>query len=118
MNSYKSMIKRNWEFRCERLQSTMLAWSSRFFDSIFQRMQIVNTFALSRIYYAASILPLTRNFIQIIEKIIGKFMWKGAGKVLRVSYNEIKLSTDRGGIGLKCVEIMAKCLRLSQVLDC
>ena len=116
MNSVRAMVTRNWEFRCQKLQNVLVAWSSRFMESIFQRIEVVNTFALSRVFYIASILPLPKNITLRMEKSIGKFLWTCSGKVLRVSLREVKLPKLRGGTGLLCVESMAKCLRISQLL--
>ena len=116
MNSVRAMVTRNWEFRCQKLQNVLVAWSSRFLESIFQRIEVVNTFALSRVFYIASILPLPKNITLRMEKSIGKFLWTCSGKVLRVSLREVKLPKLRGGAGLLCVESMAKCLRISQLL--
>ena len=110
------MVARNWEYRCQKLQSVLIAWSSRFLESIFQRVEVVNTFALSRVFYIASILPLPKNMIIRMEKSIGKFIWTCAGKILRVSLNENKLQKLNGGTGLLCVETMGKSLRISQLL--
>ena len=79
-------------------------------------MEVVNIFALSRVFYIASILPLPKNIVQRIEKIISRFIWTGSGKVLKVSLNENKLPKHRGGVGLLCIEFMSKSLRLSQLL--
>ena len=116
MNSYRCMINRNWEFRFEKLQKCLMSWSSRYLESIFQRVDVVNTFALSRIFYVASVLPLPKNVIQRIEKIVGNFVWTCNGKVLRVSLEDVKLPRNRGGLGLICVDRMGKSLRVSQLL--
>ena len=115
-NSYQSMIKRNWNYRLVKVQQTLIAGSKRFLDSIYQRVEVINTFVLSRFFYIASVLPIPKNVRQQIEKNIGKFIWSCSGKLLRVSLNEVKLSKDRGGLGLLCLDVMGECLRLRQLL--
>jgi hypothetical protein len=58
MNSYNDLLKRNWCYRFEKFEQSILSWSPRVLETIFQRVEVVRTFALSRIFYVASILPL------------------------------------------------------------
>ena len=58
MDSYKEMLKRNWSYRFDKFESAVLSWSSRVLETIFQRVEVLKTFALSRIIYLASILPM------------------------------------------------------------
>ena len=54
-------------------------------ETLIQRVEVVKVFALSRIYYAASVLPLPKMYAKKIEQVIGKFIWTFSGNVLRVS---------------------------------
>ena len=114
MNNFKNLLKRNMETRFIKFQQVLISWSSRSFDTLAQRVEVVKVFALSRIYYLASVLPLSRSFISNIEKAIGKFIW--SGKILRVSINDLKLVPGRGGLGLTCLDSMGKSLLLTQLL--
>ena len=115
-NSYRQMLKRNWEERVKKFENVLLSWNGRHFESIYQRVEIVKTFALSRLYYLASILPLPQTTATRIEKGIGKFIWSASGKILRVKMEEMKLPVDKGGCGLNCITRMSKSLFLMQVL--
>ena len=83
------MINDNWNFRFDKFKNALISWSSRTLTSINQRVEVVKTFALSRIYYAASILPLRASMVKKIESLIGKFIWTGFG-ILRFSMNDMK----------------------------
>ena len=48
-------------------------------------------FALSRIYYVASILPIRQGVMRKMESLIGNFIWAGHG-IMRISINDIKNS--------------------------
>ena len=76
----------------------------------------MNVFALSRIFYIASVLPLQKSFIKKVETSIGKFLWSSTGRLLRVSLADIKNSRDNGGLGLTCLASKGKSLMLSQLL--
>ena len=61
MNSYKKILKRNWVERYIKFENTMRDWSARGLETMAQRMDVVKTFALSRIYYVASVLPMKQT---------------------------------------------------------
>ena len=64
---------------------------------------MLNEFALSRVYYTASILPLAKTTGKEFEQLMEKFIWSSSGKVLRVSLEELKLPFKRGGfVSIKC----------------
>ena len=88
----------------------------RSFDSLLERIEIVKTFTLSRIYYVASVLPLSKTLCKRIETIIGRFLWASSGKVLKVAIDELKLPLTRGGLNLTCIYAMSRSLRLSSLV--
>ena len=116
LNSYVQTLKRNWDFRFKKFQQSVLSWSSRVLENISQRVQILNMFALSRIYYISSVLPLSKTTGKKFEKQMGKFLWSSSGKLLRVSLDDLKLPIPRGGLGLVCIHRMSRSLLLSQLL--
>ena len=81
-DSYRSLIKRNWDYRVGKLSTCMKTWSSRYLPSLRSKVEVVRTFALSRIYYVAAILPINSSVVQKIESLIGNFIWKSSGWLL------------------------------------
>ena len=77
-------------------------------------MQVLKTFALSRVYYVASIIPLPKSFEAKFVKLMGKFLWSSTGKILRVAMDDIRNLIERGGLGLTCLRSMSVSLLLSQ----
>ena len=73
-NSLKHMIKKNWEVRYEKFENILMSWKGRRLDTIFQRVEVIKTYAMSRLYYVASILPLPEAVATRIEKMVGKFI--------------------------------------------
>ena len=116
MDSYRSMIKKNWEFRFERFQDVIKSWSPRILETLVQRVEVVKVFALSRVYYVASILPIRVTMIKKFEKVIGSFLWNASGKVLRVPIGELYNCIEAGGLGLPSIQSMGNSLLLSQLL--
>ena len=115
-NSYIRTLKKNWEFRYRKFEKTILSWSSRLLEYLDQRVQIVKMFALSRVFYVGSVLPMSKTVGKKFEKLIGKFIWSFSGKLLRVSLSDLKLPYGRGGLSLTCIHIMCKSLLLTQLL--
>ena len=107
-NSYRSLVKKNWDHRYSKFEAIIFSWSTRFLPSIYQRVNVLKIFALSRVFYIASIIPITKLAISKFEKLMGKFLWASGGKVLRVSLADIKNRTLSGGLGLTCLHTMCK----------
>ena len=115
-DSYKSMVKRNWDFRFTNFLKCIKSWSGKFLPSLKARVEVLNIYALSRVYYLASILPINKTMIKKFESVLGNFVWKGNGLLLRVAFDEIKNFRDKGGLGIVCVDSMCNSLLLSQFL--
>ena len=75
LNSYKNMLKRNWDYRFRKFEQAVISWSSRRLNLLVQRVEVLKIFALSRVYYVASVLPMTKTMGAKFEKLIGKFIW-------------------------------------------
>jgi len=75
---------------------------------------VIRIFALSRVYYVASIIPLTTAMVKKFETLIGKFIWNFSGKILRVSIDDMKNHRLSGGMQLPCLANMANSLMASQ----
>ena len=115
-DSYRSLIKRNWDYRYEKFLDVVKSWSPRVLETLSQRVEVLKVFALSRVYYVASILPINITMIRKFEKEMGKFLWNASGKILRVSMDELKNCQEKGGLGLPCLLSRSKSLMLSQLL--
>ena len=46
-DSYKEMIKVNWDFRFKKFSDAIYSWSPRILDTLQQRVEVIRTFALS-----------------------------------------------------------------------
>ena len=114
LDSYRSLKKRNWEHRFGAFRASVISWSSRHLPSLSARIDVLKMFALSRAYYLASILPISKSMVRSFETIIGRFLW--AGWLLRVALPEICNIPERGGLKMVCLTSMCKSLLLSQML--
>ena len=112
--SYRDMVKTNWIYRYDKFDRCLMSWATRNLPSLTSRVEVVRLYALSRIYYVASILPINKTMVKKIEGLTGKFVWKGW--LLRVSIEEAKNPTSKGGLNLVCVHSMCNSLLISQFL--
>ena len=108
MDSYLGLLQRNWAYRYTKFEQSIYSWSMRNLPSLIQKIDVVKIFALSRVYYIASVLPLSKTMSRKFEKTIGKFIWASSGQVLKVALHDLKLPFNRGGLKLPCVFIQWK----------
>ena len=97
-DSYKSMVARNWSYRFAKFQNCLKSWSSKFLPSLGARVEVLNVFALSRVYYVASILSINKTMVKKFELALGKFLWNANGCILRVAMNEVIYKREKGGL--------------------
>merc|ERR1712240_325663 len=113
-DSYDEILRLNWEFRFKKFSNVICSWSPRVLDTLQQRVDVIRMFGLSRVYYVASILPVTPNVVKKFESLMGKFIWSKSGRILRVALDEIKNRKLDGGLQLPCLASMADSLLVSQ----
>ena len=83
-DSYREIIKNNWDFRFSKFSDVVKSWAPRILDTLQQRVEVVRLFALSRVFYVGTILPIKPSMVKKFESLIGKLIWKISGKVLRI----------------------------------
>ena len=114
--SYKELISVNWEFRFRKFEDVVRSWGSRVLDSLSQRIEVLKVFALSRLWYLASALPIKKGMAKKIEKVCGRFIWNHSGRILRIKMEELKKTKEEGGLDMPCISSMADALIVKQLL--
>ena len=107
-NSYREMVRLNWDYRFKNFSDAIYSWKNRFLETLSQRVEVLRTFALSRVFYVAAILPLGKTMVRKFESLMGKFLWNFSGKLLRISLVDLKNPKLAGGLNLPCVDKMAQ----------
>ena len=77
----------NFTYFIERLDSVkklINIWSSRGL-SIYGKVTIIKSLLIPKFVYVCSVLPTPKKLRQELDKLLFKFLWKGADKVKRVS---------------------------------
>ena len=114
--SYKDIISTNWEFRFKKFEDVVISWSSRVLDSLSQRIEVLRVFALSRLWYLASALPIKKGMVKKVEKVCGRFIWNQSGRILRIKMDELKKPGLEGGLAMPCISSMTDALMVKQML--
>ena len=105
-------FKRNWENTMKDMEKLFESWKKRKL-TIFGKCEIINTLAISKLIYIASILPLPPPyFIKDVNKLIYSFLWSSRDRIKR---NTLIGPIRSGGIGLVDIETKLKALKASWV---
>ena len=110
----KGTIHQSWEKCIQGVRNCIMAWSNRMLPTLNQRIQVVQTFALSKIWYLAQVLPIPKKHLLEVEKTVRRFLW--LGRLEHLPFDELYGPIKEGGLNL--VNIGAKCdsLYLKQTL--
>ena len=100
------MLALNWDFRFKKFINTIMSWNSRILDTLQQRVEVIRVIAFSRVYYISSILPIRTTMVKKFESLMGNFIWRGSGNVLRVALEELKNDHLAWGLHLPCLATM------------
>jgi exonuclease III len=98
-------IQASWSSCVEGVEKCIMSWSSRLLPTLSQRSTILSTFALSKLWYLGQVLPLPREHLQRLERMVGRFLW--LGRLERLPLDELCAPLKQGGLGLP--NISAKC---------
>ena len=78
--------------------------------SIYGKVTIIKSLIIAKFVYISSLLPVPKEIVKELNKMIFKFLWKGTDKVTRLStINEF----ENGGLKMIDLENMIKSLRLA-----
>ena len=110
---YKTTLSKTWQETFRGFQKTIFSWKQRNFDSMYQRVEAVRTFALSKLWYVSQILPLPPKFASKIESLTSSFLFKG--KTERLELMELCLPPERGVLSLPEIRSRADALRLKHL---
>ncbi len=105
-NDIKQCEQRNWQSKLNDFQKTLESWKTRKL-SLFGKVQVVNSLAISKLVYNFSILPVSDERIKEIQKLVTNFIWNKKDRIKRLTVIGNK---NQGGLGL--VDIESKILSL------
>jgi hypothetical protein len=98
-------VKETWKGVASGLRKCLLSWKQRHLPTLSARAFVVQTYALSKLWYVAQVLPLPQATGRVVRAVVGQFLWKG--RLERLPLDELYAPPKEGGLGLPCLE--AKC---------
>lgn len=101
--------KENWDPIVEKIVNTLKLWRMRNL-TIYGRACIIQTLALSKVWYVGSVLTPPTNIIDKIEKEITNFLWRGKHHL--INREIVRLPKTQGGLGIVSIEDKCRVLKL------
>ena len=78
--------------------------------SILSKIQIIKTFAIPKLLFRASVIPMPNDLVKEVNSIFYTFMWNGKDKVKRCA---LISSIDKGGLKMLDIESMISARRVT-----
>ena len=95
--SKEENIQMNWTSKIDKVQSILDSWSKRDL-SLFGKIQVIKTFALSQFVLPATVLVVTPGIIKQIETMLYRFLWNG--KPHKVKHLKVIRDVKHGGLNM------------------
>ena len=112
----KTLINLNWEEQFQKFNRKLFSWESRNLTSLFERAEVLKTFALSTIWFRAQLLPLPDTWAKKFEGAMSRFLWKGFQFRNLLSLETVCQPLDSGGLGIPHLRSKCDNLLLKQTL--
>ena len=110
--TYNKMLVENWSSLLVKFRNTLFSWNLRSLETFKQRIDVLQIFGTSKLWYVCQVLPLPIKFADKFEALIRKFIW--TGKLEKLTLDEIKNSREEGGLNVVCIRSKADALFLRQ----
>ena len=101
----------NWDTKLTNIQNILKTWSNRELSMI-GRVQVIKALAISQLTLQASLLPIPRNIIVKVNKILYTFLWKSNEKVKR---DKMIQNMENGGLKMIDIESYFESLKAEWV---
>lgn len=114
---YSDNTHNNWYVKIEKVEGILKSWKNRDL-SLFGRVQIIKTFAISQFVLPASLLVVPPDVTKRIEGMLFKFLWGSNDKIKR---SRVVQELKYGGLNMVDVNILFMSLKavwISRLLRC
>lgn len=111
---FKTTVDINWDMVLKGFQKCLWANNNRCLNLI-QKVILINTYVSSKLWYAASVIPLTNKHSGKFISRIGSFLWYGQPWT-RIAFETLILPKQRGGLNLHSPPIKAKALLVNRIM--
>ena len=97
----------NWDDKLEQISDIFNSWSKRDL-TIYGKIQIIKTFAVSKLAHSASLLPIPKGIEEKVNRLFFTFIWNATDRIKRV---KLIKPTDKGGANMIDMESWFKALK-------
>lgn len=104
---YQTTVSNNYDTVIQSVKHCFKTHSKRYLN-LLQKVWIVNTFILSKIWYLAQVFPPNKNHLAQINASCWMFLWNR--QIFKVSRNQMYLDVSKGGLSL--IDPVLKCQAL------
>ncbi len=112
---YEKTRKKNWEIQIERLKEAVSGMEKRNL-SYKGKVLVLNTVALAKIWYVATVLSMNTDYETQIKTIIFNYLWKGFKQHQtshpKISYDMSYQPKEKGGLNIKSPVMQQNALQL------
>ena len=98
----KNQLNKHWQPIIGTISNTLKCWKNRNL-SIKSKIQVINTYVLSKAWYIARICLPNQEIINKINKLLYNFIWDGKPEL--IARNTLSLEYKEGGIKIPDFEI-------------
>lgn len=106
-------IRSSWESCSQGYFNLLVSWGSRNLPTLEQRVRVLTTFAMSKLWYLAQVLPIPGTVVEALERTTRVFLWRG--RMEKLPYEELFNKVEEGGLGLPSISVRCDSLFLTQV---
>ena len=106
----RRIITSNFDPILTKIKSCLNIWSQRHL-SLFGKIEVVKTLAISRLVYALTLLPSpSRDYLYQIEKVLLQFIWNN--KPAKIRSGILKSTKNFGGADMPDISLKNACLKI------
>jgi hypothetical protein len=109
---FDTTVAATWDRVTAAVRSTLAMHRARNLPALCQRVQVLVSFVLSRIWYFCQVLPLPPGPAATLRRAAADFLWRG--HLERLAWDELHSSGDMGGLGVPCIQTRAQALLAKQ----
>ncbi len=118
---FAASVEATWDRVLLGIEATLCFWRGRRLETLLQRVQILETYALSKAWYFAHAMPLPFSTSQHppaiaqaarLRHLIADFLWEGCFRSL--AFDECHIKPEAGGLSISCPQTRAQSLRANQ----
>jgi hypothetical protein len=109
---FATSVSASWELVAAGVERVLLEWAARRLPTLRQRARALETFALSRAWYLAQIIPMPPAVASRLRRAVSDFLWKG--RLERLALDELHSPLAEGGLRLSAIATRAQALLAKQ----